>query len=108
MLTNLTRGQGVALMAALSQVANMVSPFVAYSAQIYKPLPFYLLCLGSILAAAALINLPETCDEQLPETLEEAETFGLGQSFFLVPYIERRRRKRRKLMGADYGSTTKP
>ena len=46
-------------MGALSQVANMVSPFVAYSAQLYKPLPFYLLCAGGVVAAAALINLPE-------------------------------------------------
>ena len=100
------RGQGVAIMGALSQISNMVSPFVAYSAQLYKPLPFYLLCLGGILAAAALINLPETCDERLPETLAEAEAFGLGQGFFLVPYLERRRKKRMKRMGAEnYGST---
>ena len=89
----LIRGQGVAIMGALSQIANMVSPFVAYSAQLYKPLPFYLLCAGGILAGAALINLPETCDERLPETVAEAEAFGLGQSFFLVPFIERRRKK---------------
>ena len=81
-----------------------LSPFVAYSAQLYKPLPFYLLCLGGILAAAALINLPETCDERLPETLAEAEDFGLGQSFFLVPFMERRR-KRMKQMGGDNYST---
>ena len=82
-------------MGALSQIANMVSPFVAYSSQLYKPLPFFLLCLGGILAAACLINLPETCDERLPETLSEAESFGLGQSFFLIPYLERRKKRQK-------------
>ena len=84
-------------MGALSQIANMVSPFVAYSAQLYKPLPFFLLCLGGILAAACLINLPETCDERLPETLAEAESFGIGQSFFLIPYLERRKKKQKRI-----------
>ena len=100
----------MAIMGALSQVANMVSPFVAYSAQLYKPLPFYLLCVGGVVAAAALINLPETCDERLPETLAEAESFGVGQSFFLVPYVERRRKRRMAAAAAvqDGRKSTKP
>ena len=89
-------------MGALSQIANMVSPFVAYSAKIYKPLPFYLLCCGGALAGAALINLPETCDERLPETLSEAEDFGLGQKFFLVPFLERRRKRKKQLETESY------
>ena len=98
------RGQGVAIMGAMSQIANMVSPFVAYSAQLYKPLPFYFLFIGGIVAAAALINLPETCDEPLSETLSEAEDFGLGQSFFHVPFWERRRKRMNKMEMENYST----
>jgi hypothetical protein len=60
------------------------------------------LAVGGIFAAFTTINLPETCNERLPETLEEAENFGLNQPFFLVPFLEKRRK--RKIEENDLGN----
>jgi hypothetical protein len=60
----------------------------------WPPLSFYILAAGGLFAACLTMNLPETCDMKLPDTLEEAETFGLGQPFFLVPYLVRQKQKK--------------
>ena len=42
------------------------------------------------LRAISLNNFPsETADEKLPNSLEEGERFGLGQSFFMVPFLQK-------------------
>ncbi len=40
------------------------------------------------------VNLPETAEEKLPETVVEAEDFGRGQPFLSIPPLKRRREKR--------------
>ena len=37
---------------------------------------------------------PETADEKLPNSLEEGERFGVGQSFFLVPLVQKYSRRK--------------
>jgi hypothetical protein len=32
----------------------------------------------------------------MPDTVEEAEKFGMGQSFFLVPYIARQKQNKKE------------
>jgi len=39
------------------------------------------------LGSTTAIFLPETAGVDLPATIEEAETFGLGQSLFYVPVL---------------------
>ena len=42
------------------------------------------------LRAISLNNFPsETADEKLPNSLEEGERFGLGQSFLMVPFLQK-------------------
>ena len=50
-------------------------------------MPFLLLALIGFLGAATSIFLPETAGVDLPATVEEAEQFGLEQSFFYVPML---------------------
>ena len=61
---------------------------------VYPALPFYILSAAGILAAAVTVALPETANEKLANTLDEGEEFGCGQSFFLVPFLEQRRREK--------------
>ena len=68
----------------------------------YPALPFYILSAAGILAAAVTVALPETANEKLANTLDEGEQFGRGQSFFLVPFVERRRR-REKMLSCAFG-----
>ena len=42
-------------------------------------LPFYILGAVGIVASAVAVNLPETADQKLADTVEEAEEFGRGQ-----------------------------
>ncbi len=67
----------------------------------YDALPFYILCGGSLLASVTSVFLPDTTDAKLPETVEEADLFGRGQKFFAVPFFERRRARRRKMLEAE-------
>ncbi len=60
----------------------------------WEPFPFWVLAVGGVIAACTTICLPETCGEKLPETLAEAENFGHGQSFFLVPFVDKIRKRR--------------
>ena len=103
---------------------------VAIQGQYQAEAPFLIIGLLSLLGAAAAVNLPETTDERLPDTLEEAEDFGRGQvvtldawarqidtleknvlsmqDFFRVPVLERwRARKRRDMVRAQIGKLDK-
>ena len=59
-------------------------------------LPFLILAVGGLAGAAVSLFLPETADTDLPDTVVAAEEFGKGDSFLLVPCIEKRKRKRLK------------
>ena len=59
-------------------------------------LPFVLAGVLSLLGALVSINLPETADAALPNTLEEAEDFGRDFDFFHPPAAIMRRREARK------------
>ena len=72
---------------------------------VYPALPFYILSAAGILAAAVTVALPETANEKLANTLDEGEQFGRGQSFFLLPFLERRRR-REKTQAVSIGAST--
>jgi hypothetical protein len=60
-------------------------------ARFWRPLPLLLVTIGGFVAAWTSLLLPETAGVNLPDTIEEAEEFGVGQSFFLVPFIEKKR-----------------
>ena len=57
-------------------------------------LPFYILAFGAVIGGVIALFLPETAGIDLPDTIEEAEEFRKDQHFFLVPFMEEKRRKR--------------
>ena len=62
---------------------------------VHKALPFYLLGLFSLLGAGLSMLLTETAGEKLPETVEEAEQFGLNQKFPHIPFLVEKRKGER-------------
>ena len=40
------------------------------------------------------VFLPETAEEKLPQTVEEAEDFGIGQPLLTIPLLLRMRKKK--------------
>ena len=55
-------------------------------------IPFYIFGIGGVLGALCLPWMPETADEKLPDTVEQAEEFGKGQTLFPIPILNRRRK----------------
>ena len=54
-------------------------------------LPFYIFGISGVVGSLCLLWMPETADEKLPETVEEAEEFGNGQAMFPMPILKRRK-----------------
>ena len=79
-------------LAYVALVTNLISTFQSVAS---PSLPFFLLGFGSLLAAGLSVNLPETANAALSNTLEEAEEFGKDQWFFYLPMIEQYGLRRR-------------
>lgn len=79
------RGQGTALANIMSMVAQIASPYIVYSVNLHPNLPFYLMGMLGLMGAVPGLFLPETADTNLPDTLEEAHTYGVRDRFFWMP-----------------------
>ena len=86
------RAQGVALSRCLSQFARIFSSYVVFSGASDPAIPFYILGAGGVVAGVVSVFLPETAGEGLPETVEEAEHFGVGQPLLTIPFLMRRKK----------------
>ncbi|XP_011169083.1 carcinine transporter [Solenopsis invicta] len=87
MLPTVVRAQGVSLIHIIGYIAHIVGPYVIYLADINQHLPLIALGLLSFLDAFLTLALPETLDQELPETLQEGNDFGTDQSFWWIPCI---------------------
>ncbi|XP_057336891.1 carcinine transporter-like [Microplitis mediator] len=115
MLPTVVRAQGVSLIHIIGYFAHIIGPYVIYLADVKKELP--LICLGliAIIDAFLTLTLPETLDQELPETLQEGNDFGKEQSCWWVPCLstshEKKKKYRRKVgavnAGYNPGSLTK-
>ena len=86
------RAQGVALSKCLSQFAKMFSSYVVLSGISNHAIPFFILGAGGMVSGVLSVFLPETADEKLPLTVEEAEHFGIDQSLLTIPFLCRRKK----------------
>ncbi|XP_044574605.1 carcinine transporter-like [Cotesia glomerata] len=115
MLPTVVRAQGVSLIHIIGYFAHIIGPYVIYLADVKKELP--LICLGliAIIDAFLTLTLPETLDQELPETLQEGNDFGKEQSCWWIPCLtsshEKKKKYRRKVgavnAGYNPGSLTK-
>jgi hypothetical protein len=69
---------------------------ISFQSRLYGGLPFYILGVVGILASGVSIYLPETANEKLADTVEEAEQFGRDQPFFGIAFLERRKKEKRR------------
>ncbi|XP_012062744.1 PREDICTED: organic cation transporter protein-like [Atta cephalotes] len=87
MLPTVVRAQGVSLIHIIGYIAHIVGPYVIYLADVNQNLPLIVLGLLSFFDAFLTLALPETLDQDLPETLQEGNDFGIDQSFWWIPCI---------------------
>ncbi|XP_066250020.1 organic cation transporter protein [Euwallacea similis] len=89
LLPTVVRAQGVALIHIMGYVASIVAPFVVYLANIDLALPLLILGVLGIAGGILALFLPETLDQELPQTLQDGENFGLDQQIWDFPCIKK-------------------
>lgn len=85
LLPTVVRAQGMALIHIMGYVASIIAPFVVYLAVISPELPLLLLGILGIIGGALALFLPETLDQELPQTLQDGEDFGKNQGLWDMP-----------------------
>ncbi|XP_021947049.2 organic cation transporter protein [Folsomia candida] len=85
LLPTVIRAQGVNAIHIMGYVASIISPFVALIGRTNPALSLILLGAFAIVGGCLSLFLSETLGEDLPNTLEEAEAFGINQSFWNCP-----------------------
>lgn len=85
----MVRAQGVALIHIMGYVASILAPFVVYLSEVNVSLPLLILGVLGVIGGILCLFLPETLDQELPQTLEDGENFGKGQKIWDMPCISR-------------------
>lgn len=83
------RQSGIGFATLISQTISIGGPYVIYLGATDLKLPYLIMFLVCFAGATAVSLLPETLGARLPETLEEASTFGAKDKFF--SYLPRRK-----------------
>lgn len=87
LLPTVVRGQGVSFIHLTGYIATIMSPIIVHLGVVSPILP--LMILGSCGIAGGLMTLllPETLGEQLPQSIDDGEQFGLNQKMWHFPCI---------------------
>ncbi|XP_017121710.1 beta-alanine transporter [Drosophila elegans] len=86
-LPTVVRAQAVAFIHIMGYVASIIAPFVVYLANISQALPLIILGILGIIGGLLSLLLPETLNHVLPQTLNDGEEFGRGQSIWDFPCL---------------------
>ncbi|XP_075161063.1 organic cation transporter protein-like [Haematobia irritans] len=89
-LPTVVRAQGVAFIHIMGYVAQIIAPFVVYLTYISPMLPLIILGILGIAGGLLSLLLPETLDHDLPQTLNDGEEFGRGQSIWDFPCLAKK------------------
>jgi OCT family organic cation transporter-like MFS transporter 4/5 len=76
------RSQGMGTSSTISAFFMIFLPYLTYLGMYGPWIPMIILGIGCILASVTVSFLPETLHQNLPQTEEEAEVFGLGKEFW--------------------------
>ena len=77
------RSVGIGVCSMCSRIAGILSPVILLLSDYWQPLPVLIFGITSIVAGLLILLLPETRGAQLPETLEEGETFGTQETIII-------------------------
>lgn len=85
------RGQGVVAVHIIGYAFTFLSSYILYLSHILNYLPSLVLGLLSVFGALLCLLLPETLNRKIPDTVEEAEHFGAGESIFYFSCFDKKR-----------------
>nr|AEB00643.1 glucose transporter 1 [Penaeus vannamei] len=84
-LPTVARGQGIGTMQTIAFASAFASPYIVYLSKYSYSLPYVIMGVITVIGGLACLLLPETLNENLPDTLEDGETFFSGQSLCYNP-----------------------
>ncbi|KAK8719526.1 hypothetical protein OTU49_013981 [Cherax quadricarinatus] len=87
------RSVGIGACSMCARVGGILAPFIASLARTYRPLPLIIFGALSIVSGCLVVFLPETVGCELPQTLQESESFGSDQSIWYFSCFAKRRNK---------------
>ncbi|XP_069936748.1 organic cation transporter protein [Cherax quadricarinatus] len=87
------RSVGVGACSMCSRLGGILAPFIASLSDIYKPLPLLLMGVLSLVSGGLMVFMPETVGCELPQTLQESESLGSGQSMWYFVCLEHCQKK---------------
>lgn len=80
------RQTGLAFAAIMANLFGVLGPYVVYLGTEYDVrYPFVVIGTLSVLGSACAAWLPETLHQALPESIEQAQKFGMNQKFWSLP-----------------------
>nr|XP_027213382.1 solute carrier family 22 member 1-like [Penaeus vannamei] len=84
-LPTVARGQGMGTMQTLGFASAFASPYIVYLSKYSYSLPYVIMGVITVIGGLTCLLLPETLHENLPDTLEDGETFFGGQTLCYNP-----------------------
>lgn len=85
LLPTVVRAQGVAIIHIMGYVSTIVAPFIVYLEVVSPSFPLLTIGFFGIVGGILSLFLPETMDQELPQTLADGEAFGAGQKMWDLP-----------------------
>lgn len=76
------RSLGMGMSSTVSMTISLAVPYLIYLSVYGKAIPFVVIGFTAIVAGFSAAFLPETLNENLPQTISDAEEFGKNQKFF--------------------------
>ncbi|CAL8072331.1 unnamed protein product [Orchesella dallaii] len=76
------RSTGSGFASTSASIIGIFTPFIVFSAKFLQGAPWFIIAIMSAIGIVSSAYLPETLNQNLPETLEEAENFGKGTEFW--------------------------
>ncbi|XP_034942463.1 organic cation transporter protein-like [Chelonus insularis] len=87
LIPTVVRAQGMSLIHIMGYISSIISPFIVYLAVVSPILPLLLLGIFAVVGGSLALFLPETLDQELPQTLQDGEDFGKNQRIWDVPCL---------------------
>ncbi|XP_047479820.1 beta-alanine transporter-like isoform X2 [Penaeus chinensis] len=94
LLPTVARGQGLGILQTLAFASAFASPYIVYLSKYSYSLPYVIMGVITVIGGLACLLLPETLNENLPDTLEDGETFFSGQSLCHNPCAARPKKEK--------------
>ncbi|KAJ0182993.1 hypothetical protein K1T71_000969 [Dendrolimus kikuchii] len=95
LLPTVVRAQGLAFIHISGYVATILVPYIVYLATIATEIPLLILGALGIFGGCLCLFLPESMGKDMPQSIQDGESYGKDQKFWDVPCFGRNKKTAR-------------